>query len=160
MELIIFLLLITLGYTAGRYAEKKHYRSIEAREKKFLRLPTTNTKHVTEDIASIQSAKLVYGNAVISLDYFKRFLASLRNLFGGNVVSYESLIDRARREATLRMKEMAGNANIIVNFRIETSTIGKQANRKGVGSIEAFAYGTRCRGAPVGRSRLQSAVRQ
>ena len=84
----------------------------------------------------------MYGSAVISIDYFKRFLASLRNIFGGTVKSYESLIDRARREALIRMKEMAGDATVIVNVRIETSTIGRSANRKGVGCLEAIAYGT------------------
>ncbi|MFH1292866.1 MAG: heavy metal-binding domain-containing protein, partial [Pseudomonadota bacterium] len=65
-----------------------------------------------------------------------------RNIFGGTVKSYETLIDRARREALLRMKEMAGGATVIVNVRIETSTIAKRANNKGVGCLEAMAYGT------------------
>jgi len=59
------------------------------------------------------------------------------------VKSYETLVDRARREATLRMKEMAWDADIILNLRIETSAIGNSANRrKAIGSIEAIAYGT------------------
>ena len=64
------------------------------------------------------------------IDYFKRFLAGLRNIFGGTVRSYESLIDRARREAVLRMKEMAGDASVIVNVRIETSNIGMKSGKK------------------------------
>jgi uncharacterized protein YbjQ (UPF0145 family) len=91
---------------------------------------------------SIRSARLVYGSAVISVDYFKRILASLRNIFGGKVKSYESLVDRARREAMLRMKAMAGDATVIVNVRIETSAIGKQSKRKNIGCLEAVAYGT------------------
>ncbi len=85
------------------------------------------------------------GSAVISIDYFKRFLAILRNIFGGRIRSYESLVDRARREAILRMKAEAkkNHADIIINFRMETSTIGRSANQKGqVGSVEALAYGT------------------
>jgi len=76
------------------------------------------------------------------VDYFKRLLASLRNIFGGTVKSYESLIDRARREALLRMKEKAPQASMIVNVRIETTTVGRKANKKGVGCLEALAYGT------------------
>ena len=82
---------------------------------------------------------------VVSNDYFKRLLAILRNFFGGRVKAYESLIDRARREAILRMKEEAKSkgAHMIVNLRLETSTIGRSANKKNsVGSIEALAYGT------------------
>ncbi|MFT6733724.1 MAG: hypothetical protein ACJAS9_001914 [Polaribacter sp.] len=49
------------------------------------------------------------------MDYFKRFLAGLRNIFGGRVVTYESLVDRARREAILRMKEKCPAAPSLIN---------------------------------------------
>ena len=65
------------------------------------------------------------------------------NLGWGEIGAYETLVDRARREAVLRMKERSRGADIIVNVRIETSAIGKTAeNRNTVGSIEAIAYGT------------------
>ncbi len=143
MELIIFIILITLGYTAGTIAERRHYRSIESRESAFLNLPAVTIKNAVSKDSDILKAELVSGNAVISLDYFKRILAGLRNIFGGEIMSYETLIDRARREAILRMKEKAVGANIIVNLRIETSAIGQSANRRNsIGSIEAIAYGT------------------
>ena len=141
-DLIIFLVLIAVGYIAGTLAEKRHYRSIRKRENAFLNLPAVTMKGVDYPAEKVKSAQMVYGSAVISIDYFKRMLAGLRNIFGGTVKSYETLIDRARREALLRMKEMAGGATVIVNVRIETSTIGKRANNKGVGCLEAMAYGT------------------
>jgi len=141
-DLIIFVLLIALGYTAGRRAESAHYRSIKKRERKFLSQPAMTTGKSMQG-PNIEKAELVTGSVVISLDYFKRFLAALRNIFGGEVASYETLIDRARREAILRMKEKAKGADLILNLRIETSSIGQNANqRKTVGSIEALAYGT------------------
>ncbi len=142
VDLIIFLILITIGYIAGTLAEKRHYRSIRKRETEFLNLPAVTMKGVDYPAEKVKSAQMVYGSAVISIDYFKRMLAGLRNIFGGTVKSYETLIDRARREALLRMKEMAGSATVIVNVRIETSAIGKRANKKGVGCLEAIAYGT------------------
>ena len=141
-DLIIFFILITVGYIAGTLAEKRHYRSIRKRETAFLNLPAVTMKGVDYPAEKVKSAQMVYGSAVISIDYFKRMLAGLRNIFGGTVKSYETLIDRARREALLRMKEMAGSATVIVNVRIETSAIGKRANKKGVGCLEAIAYGT------------------
>ena len=141
-NLLFFLTLIAIGYVFGTIAEKLHYRSIYEREKKLLYLPVVTMKTVTHPDKKVASAELVCGSAVISVDYFKRFLASLRNIFGGTVKSYESLIDRARREALIRMKEMAVDATVIVNVRIETSTIGRNANKKGVGCLEAIAYGT------------------
>lgn len=142
-QFIIFIILLSLGYTAGTIAEKRHYRSIKNRERQYLNLPTVNFKQLPFANIEIENVRLVSGNAVISLDYFKRFLAALRNIFGGQVMSYETLIDRARREAVLRMKEKSEGASIILNLRIETSSIGQTANRRNtIGSIEAIAYGT------------------
>jgi len=89
----------------------------------------------------VKETKLVGGSVVISIDYFKKIVASLANLFGGNIATYETLVDRARREAILRMKEDAKDASEIINIRIETSSISKNANRN-VGAVEVLAYGT------------------
>ena len=143
MELIILIVLIVLGYFGGSIAESKHYASIKERERRFLKLPAVTLKNALDENANIEQAHLVSGSVVISLDYFKRILAGLKNIFGGEISSYESLIDRARREAILRMKERSKGASIILNVRIETSSIGQSADqRKTVGSIEAVAYGT------------------
>ena len=142
-QLIIVIVLIGLGYVIGSIAEKKHYRSIISREAQLLHIPTVSVKNMIEGDVDIIDARMVQGSVVISIDHFKRILASLRNIFGGRVTAYESLIDRARREAILRMKEKSPNADIVLNTRIETSTIGRSANsRKSIGSIEAMAYGT------------------
>jgi len=142
-QLIIFIFLLLIGYLSGSYVEKSHYKWIEKREKAAINLPVVNFKTLPFDINEIEKTEIVAGNAVISVDYFKRMLASLRNVFGGKVKSYESLIDRSRREAILRMKDRAFGAKIILNMRIETSTIGRRANTgKSVGSVEALAYGT------------------
>lgn len=142
-QFLILIILICLGYIGGTIAEMRHYRSIITREKEFLKLPTVTIDCILEKDAEIKSVEMVQGSAVISVDYFKRILAALINFFGGEVKSYESLLDRARREATLRMKEKAVNADIILNTRIETATIGSNANRRNsIGSIEAMAYGT------------------
>jgi len=143
-QLIIFLVLLTLGFTTGTIAEKRHYRSIKEREQQFLKRPVISFgKRVTMK-KPVRDVRLVRGSAVISVDYFKMFLAGLRNIFGGRVKSYESLVDRARREAMLRMQAEAGDADIIFNVRMETSRIGQSAGRRkqGLGSVEALVYGT------------------
>jgi uncharacterized protein YbjQ (UPF0145 family) len=142
INVAVLLGLLLLGYICGSLAEKRHYRSIARRELACLELPAVSFRSVDVPDHRIRSAQMVYGNAVISIDYFKRFLAGLRSIFGGTITSYESLIDRARREAVLRMKEMAGDASVIVNVRIETANIGMTAGKKGMGSVEAYAYGT------------------
>jgi uncharacterized protein YbjQ (UPF0145 family) len=142
-NLIVLVCLIALGYFAGHIAEKRHYESIKKREGDFINLPAVTFAKAAVPEGEIDSSWLVHGSVVVSIDYFKRILAALRNIFGGEVAAYESLVDRARREAVLRMKEMSKEADIIVNVRIETSSIGKSANRnKSLGSVEAIAYGT------------------
>ena len=143
-DLLIFLFLLCLGYGAGSYAEKRHYQSIRQREGLLLQLPVVTADGRFAE-GRVKEVELVTGSAVISVDYFKRLLAILRNIFGGPVKSYESLLDRARREAILRMKEQAQSkgAGMVVNLRLETMTIGNNANRRGqVGSVEVLAYGT------------------
>ena len=82
------------------------------------------------------------GNVVIASDYFKQFVAWLRSLFGGQVNSFESLLDRARREAILRMKENAQKqgANVICNVKFTTVSINKDASNSS--TVEAMAFGT------------------
>lgn len=142
MDLIIFLSLLILGLIFGRIAESRHYKSIIQREKTYLDLPAIP---IRGSIPTNISAKteLVAGSVVISIDYFKKFLSGLRLIVGGRLKSYESLIDRARREAILRMKEEAHKlgAEIILNVKLETSSISK-GSRGQIGSVEVLAYGT------------------
>jgi len=140
-ELIVFICLFATGFFVGSYLEKKHFRSIEAREKAFIHLVTTSSKKPVGELGTVKKVHLVRGNAVISVDYFKRILAGLRAIFGGNVGVYETLLDRSRREAILRLKESCPAASQIINLRIETSSVFKGAQNQ-VGSVEVLAYGT------------------
>ena len=91
---------------------------------------------------------LVTGAVCISIDYFKRFAAGLRFLFGGRVAAYETIIDRARREAILRMKEMAHaqGYQAVICVRVETARIASSRNDgKGTAAMEVVAYGTAVR---------------
>ena len=141
LEIFIFLALMILGYVFGRIAEKRHYRSIIKREKKLNVLPAIASRIPPEDRPYKQA--LVIGSVVVSIDYFKQFVATLRNFFGGRVTTYETLLDRARREALLRMKQSASNKNAsyVFNVKYETASISKGRKNR-VGSIEVLAYGT------------------
>lgn len=143
-DFLVFLVLLILGYTFGQLAERRHYRSIIEREEKTLSMPVMTLKTVPKQLTKCHT-HLVTGSVVISIDFFKKFVAGLRGLLGGRLKSYESLLDRARREAILRMKEsaLAEGAKVIVNVRIETASINKNSGRRqGVGSVEVVAYGT------------------
>jgi uncharacterized protein YbjQ (UPF0145 family) len=144
LNLIIFVVLVGVGYFAGSAAERRHYDSIIRREKETIGFQVVTAEaHFAE--GRVRESFMVSGSVVISIDYFKRLLGNLRNLFGGRVQAYESLLDRARREAILRMKEEATSRGgaMITNLRMETSTLTGAANQRGqIGSVEVVAYGT------------------
>ncbi|MDM3870878.1 heavy metal-binding domain-containing protein [Porticoccus sp. W117] len=141
-NLIGFVTLLILGYVFGRLAERRHFRSIIKREQQYAGTLTFSAKTPPADM-EVANARLVSGNVVVSVDYFKQVLAGLRALLGGRVSAYETLVERARREAILRMKEQARqlDAEIIFNVKLETASISKGEQQQ-VGSVEVFAYGT------------------
>jgi len=141
-DIIIILVLLALGYGFGSYREKKHYQSIIAREAEMQNIMVFQSRHCPNP-SRTKGGHLVAGNVVISVDYFKMFVAGLRKLIGGRLRSYESLLDRGRREAVLRMKEHASQygADQIFNVRFETSSISQGAQGN-LGSIEVLAYGS------------------
>lgn len=141
LPLAIWVIPILLGYVFGRAAEARHYRSIVSREQEWLHLPSTSSRYPLHPTRHVESSVLVHGSCVVAIDYFKRAVASLRSLVGGAVKSHETLIDRARREAVLRLKESCPGAHEIVNLRIETSSLSGSAPGS-IGSVEVLAYGT------------------
>ena len=142
VELLVVLGLIVLGYLFGQWAERSHFKSIRKREQQYRDVLCFSERFPPID-RPVRSVELVAGNVVISIDYFKRVTAGLRMLFGGRVRAYESLLERARREAILRMKADAiqKGAKSVFNVKIETSSISKGRAQQ-IGSVEVIVYGT------------------
>lgn len=90
----------------------------------------------------IKKIELVTGEVVISGDYFKNFAATLKSFFGGRLTSFESVLDRGRREAILRMRENAKDANFIINAKIESVMINDYYTNNSVPQCAIIAYGT------------------
>lgn len=141
-EVLFFAALFLTGFFAGRWNERRHYASIREREQALAGVLLFSNRFPPPGVA-YRDSRLVAGSAVISEDYFKGVLAGLYSLFGGRVRSYESLIDRARREAVLRMKEEARalGAGIVINVKFQTFAIGGR-NANNVKGVELLAYGT------------------
>ena len=67
----------------------------------------------------------------------------MKNLFGGNVPSFEAVLDRGRREALLRLREkaLAQGANLVINVKLDSislNPIESQADPL----VSICAYGT------------------
>lgn len=125
----------------GTIFEKRHFKSIHQREAATGAMPVIPSPF-SDDSRIIASAHLVTGAMVVAPDSFRRFIVGIRKIFGGRLRSYESLLDRARREAILRMKEQVPGADAIVNFRMETTKIGGLQQKQSIIAIEVLAYGT------------------
>jgi uncharacterized protein YbjQ (UPF0145 family) len=144
VELAVFIVLLMIGLFFGRASERRHFRELAAIED-ALRDIVVSSGRGPADGGGFDGARLVVGSVVIAEDYFKRFAAALRGLIGGRIVAYESLLERGRREAIVRMKEQARQlgATQIVNMRLETASLSEDfSGRRPMFSAEFIAYGT------------------
>lgn len=80
---------------------------------------------------------IVVGSTVRARHLGTDILATLKTIIGGELKSYSILLTAARKEAMDRMIASAKEkqADAIINFRYETSTIA-------AGASEVIAYGT------------------
>lgn len=144
MELIVTLILLIVTYFIGSLLEKRHFEDIRRRENQLKDFPAVTFETLPAGW-QVESVALAQGSVVVSVDYFKRFVAGLRALFGGRIKTYEPLLDRARREALLRMIESAksNGCDALINVRIETSRLASsRRGGKGTAGVEILAYGT------------------
>ncbi len=136
--------MLLVAWISGRILERRHLNNLL-----LLESGSSDVLAVTiEDLPPdwhVESCELVMGNVVISQDYFKRFAASIKGIFGGNIRVFEPLLERARREAMIRMKGVAHarGYDAIINVRIETATLASaRRNGKGTAGVEILAFGT------------------
>ena len=88
----------------------------------------------------LQTLGLVRGATVRAKHIGTDIVASLRNLVGGEMTGYSSLLAGAREQALDRMTDEARRlgADAVIGFRMETSAIMN-------GASEIVAYGTAVR---------------
>lgn len=88
----------------------------------------------------IEALGLVKGTVVQSKNVVKDFMAGMKSIVGGEVVSYTEMLTEARQIATKRMVDEAEvlNADAIVNIRYGSSAVME-------GAAEVIAYGTAVR---------------
>jgi uncharacterized protein YbjQ (UPF0145 family) len=80
---------------------------------------------------------LVQGSSVRSKHVGRDIMASIKNIFGGELVGYTELLSESREEAMDRLKLQAEamGANAILNVRFSTSSVAQ-------GAAEIYVYGT------------------
>jgi uncharacterized protein YbjQ (UPF0145 family) len=144
VELAVFVVLLMIGLFFGRASEQRHFRELATIEDTLRDIVVCSGRGAA-DGGGFRGATLVVGSVVIAEDYFKRFAAAIKGLLGGRIVSYESLLERGRREAIVRMKEQARQlgATQVVSVRLETASLSEDfSGRRPMFSAEFIAYGT------------------
>lgn len=96
----------------------------------------TNLENVTGKRVA-RHLGVVSGSTVRAKHVGRDIMASLKNIFGGELKGYTELLHESREEAISRMEEQAKSigANAILNIRLTTSSVAQ-------GAAELFAYGT------------------
>ncbi len=90
-QLVIFLILFSIGWAFGRHIERKHLNELLEKEQQFAHIRIDTNRFATSD----QLGHFISSNVVISHDYFKYVLASIKNILGGRLTSYESIVELA-----------------------------------------------------------------
>lgn len=139
-SILTFIILLMIGLIFGGINERNHFKRLRADEEAFSHIKVFNIKTLPDNLEV--GGALVSGNVVVAVDYFKVIAGFLKMIFGGQLRSFESLLERARREAIVRMQREADllGADAIYNTRLEFSAIGQQPQK--IGGAELLAYGT------------------
>lgn len=96
----------------------------------------TNLEQVP-NVRIVQHFGLVQGSTIRAKHAGRDFMASLKNIVGGELKGYTELLVESRKEATSRMIQQAQamGANAVINVRYSTSSVAQ-------GAAEILAYGT------------------
>jgi len=144
LSLVITPVILLGAWISGGILERRHLKNLLLLESGSQGVLAVTIEDLPPDW-HVESCELVMGNVVISQDYFKRVAASIKGVFGGNLRVFEPLLERARREALIRMKGVAHarGFDTIINVRIETATMASaRGDGKGTAGVEILAFGT------------------
>ena len=139
---------LVLWWALGHLTERKHLRSLAAREAEIGDFAITSLKTpVGCAVGQGVPPTMVCGEAVVASDGFKSWVFGLKNVVGGESKAFTRLFERARREALLRMiaEAKAGGYNAICNVRFESVDIGGNATqpaKKNMNMAVCQAFGT------------------
>ena len=134
-----FILLFAAGWFFGSRHERQHLAQLSIAEQELSHIMVSSERFYVPKLVANTEGELVLGSVVIAQDYFKMIIARVLSIFGKNLITYETLLDRARREALVRMRTeaQAKGYNHIYGLRLEVSNINQLGSM-----VEAIAYGT------------------
>ena len=133
------LVLFIVGWFFGSRHERQHLARLAIAEAELSHIIVSTERFYVPKLVAHSEGELVLGSVVIAQDYFKMVIAKVLSIFGKNLTTYETLLERARREAVVRLRTQAQakGYNHIYGLRFEVSNINQLGSM-----VEAIAYGT------------------
>lgn len=151
METVIFVfltppLIFAAGCIIGCLTESAHYKRLAQDEQELSDVVVSDMKFLPANWHA-SNPIFVCENVAIANDYWKSFAFQFRKIFGGPCYGFQRMIERARREALVRMKRQAKRkgANVVWNVRFDYMTIQMgyhEGNHYYAAGVEVCAYGT------------------
>lgn len=122
--------LLLVGLLWGARRRARHRELLALRERELGHVQVSSSKHYRA--APGRDPRLVNVELVWGMDRFQAFIASLVNLFGGEMETATEVLSRARREALVRLKAQAHAAGYdgLANLRLETADIGNDPQQR------------------------------
>jgi len=136
--------LVFFGLVIGRTVEKRHFRRLDEFDAQHQDFLITQLKSFPMAVAGEPDPSLVVAEVVIASDYLKSWFAKWRNLFGGEIRTFQTLQTRAKREAVARLTASAieQGYNAICNVRIESADVGGGTTKRKVPMAAVIASAT------------------
>lgn len=133
---------ILVLWSVALWLRRRHLRSLDERELAAGRPLLSTLKGIPPGYGD---PVLALGNVVVSHARVRTLAITWRRIVGGRVPLLADLIERARREALLRLEEDAAErgATLVVNLRFSTFAIGMSDG--GGKAVEIVASGTAVR---------------
>ncbi|MBT6971507.1 MAG: heavy metal-binding domain-containing protein [Euryarchaeota archaeon] len=130
---------ILFSWIFGNIYQKKKQEELGARVKAF---GTDNLTTLKTPPAQVSESGLLTANIIMSVSWWQKLLGGLKTIFGGQIRSWDGILDWARKEAMQRLREQASAKGFdnVINVRLETSEIQSSKGRNT--AIEILAYGT------------------
>ncbi len=140
---LISLLIFVVPVITGTIIEKKHLEDLARREAALKgKMVFHNRKRPL--MKDVKRVAMVTGSVTIGADTFKTWLAQWRQLVGGRMGSLLPILERARREATLRALEQAYGQGFteVGNIRMTSANLDAYNPKKKTLMTSVLVYGT------------------